>query len=309
MNTYFTSWLLGRNADEYNPELVKGWLKKSPFPNLFTKYRRLFFPLSFKDNHWALVMVDLTKNQVVYFDSLPKKEYHWEEAPQDKIFKFICQLAEDKGIKKFDPELWDCFEAFDSNDFQLSGQRDDVSCGVYTICYADLLSIKHETHHKKRFNLDSYINDEKILSLSMRATIFALIMKFEVDLSTEVEMKEAVTLSIPPHMQKQIPKKQKLDNKIDTPINYSQKYKFVIDRIGSNTCPVNSIPIDIDLDDNEFEVDASTFTEYSIVNKVAYLQLFRKPFTDNLVHQHLIEDNDKMKAFKKKQKSMLYVLQ
>ena len=83
-------------------------------------------------------MVDFFKNHVVYFDSLPKKQYYWEVSPQDRIFEFVCHLASEKNHKPFTPGIWKRFYAFDSQYFRINKQRDTVNCGVYTICNADI---------------------------------------------------------------------------------------------------------------------------------------------------------------------------
>ena len=52
--------LIGDDLDKYRPQLVQKWLKKSPFPNIFSEYRCVFIPCNYKEMHWALIMIDFS---------------------------------------------------------------------------------------------------------------------------------------------------------------------------------------------------------------------------------------------------------
>ena len=142
MCSYFTSYLLGKGADEYNPDAVHKWLKRSPFPNLFTKYNRIFFPINFAKYHWMLVMADFSCNEIVSFDSLQGKKYPWMESPCDRILQFFTDYAQEIGYANFKPEIWKTYDARTSSKYRLSLQSDGISCGLYTIAHAELLSFK-----------------------------------------------------------------------------------------------------------------------------------------------------------------------
>ena len=90
---------------------------------------------------------------------MPSCKYHWEVSPQDRIFQFIKDYVQEKDHKPFTPDIWDRFEAFDSNLFRISIQYDSLSCGVYIICFVDLPPMKCKTHEEKQFDLTKDISE------------------------------------------------------------------------------------------------------------------------------------------------------
>ena len=72
-------------------------------------------------------------------------------------------------------------------------------------------------------------------------------------------------------------------------------FSFSIDRVGSSTCHVNSFPIYVDINNNTETVSIETFTEtFTIHNRIAYLLPTRQTFTNNCVHQHVVEDTEEL---------------
>ncbi|KAH8045724.1 hypothetical protein JL721_12551 [Aureococcus anophagefferens] len=63
-NSFFIPKLLGTDAQSYDYAGVKRWTKKF---DLFS-CKRVFFPVNIVDTHWTLVMADLERKELAYFD-------------------------------------------------------------------------------------------------------------------------------------------------------------------------------------------------------------------------------------------------
>ena len=51
----FMSRLLGLHLTKFDTTAVASYSTKSPFKQLFTKYRKVFFPVNKSNNHWTLI--------------------------------------------------------------------------------------------------------------------------------------------------------------------------------------------------------------------------------------------------------------
>ena len=281
MNSYFTSYLLGREAKDYNYASVSRWKKRSPFPNFFHKYRRIFFPVNYNKCHWFLIMVDFFKNEIVTFDSIPSNRFDKNNTPGHKIFEFMKELASDQDHKQFRPGIWTVFDSREKLDkFQISTQHDCVSCGLYVIAHAELLSFKYRKFQQSAMELFRFISDEKIAQKKYRSILLAIIINYHPKLFDKKHVDNFENPKLPSHL------KHKLSNN-----NSNKSSSFTIDREPANKDCINSFAIEFDINKEDFVTDANTFTDYNVINKVAYLLKPRSQFHECEIHHHLVDDD------------------
>ena len=62
--------LVGESTLEYNYNSVSKWgNRREPYKSLFTRYRKVFFPVNINRTHWTLIEVDFDAKSMSYFDS------------------------------------------------------------------------------------------------------------------------------------------------------------------------------------------------------------------------------------------------
>ena len=93
MSTYFVTALCGINLDRYHPPGVQKWLKRSLFPNLFTKYRRILIPVNHVGEHWILIMIDFSVRKVNNFDTTGHMPFADGESPPERVFQYLTELS------------------------------------------------------------------------------------------------------------------------------------------------------------------------------------------------------------------------
>ena len=163
MNSFFISSLMGDDLKEYFPEKGRKWLGHSPFPNLFTKYRRVFIPVNYQDTHWSIIMIDLLNRKINTFDSMDWSNFQRGKSPSDRVFQFITLIAEERPHTSFYPLKWKVYPKNNDPSFKYPHQQNDYDCGVYCIVFADVLSTHlQDYYYENQFNLCSHVSDELI---------------------------------------------------------------------------------------------------------------------------------------------------
>ncbi|EGB02512.1 hypothetical protein AURANDRAFT_35184, partial [Aureococcus anophagefferens] len=107
---------------------VKRWTKKF---DLFS-CKRVFFPVNIVDTHWTLVMADLERKELAYFDG------YGDDG--ESYLRGIRQYLRDEHEAEKGVPLPDEFTFVDTLSVT-PVQRDANSCGVFVAFYANYLSL------------------------------------------------------------------------------------------------------------------------------------------------------------------------
>ncbi|KAH8070918.1 hypothetical protein JL721_4835 [Aureococcus anophagefferens] len=127
-NSFFIPKLLGTDAQSYDYAGVKRWTKKF---DLFS-CKRVFFPVNIVDTHWTLVMADLERKELAYFDG------YGDDG--ESYLRGIRQYLRDEHEAEKGVPLSDEFTFVDTLSVT-PVQRDANSCGVFVAFYANYLSL------------------------------------------------------------------------------------------------------------------------------------------------------------------------
>ncbi|XP_008184583.1 sentrin-specific protease 2-like isoform X1 [Acyrthosiphon pisum] len=109
---------------------VQRWTKKV---NIFSK-KKVFFPINvlrFNFAHWILIVADMEKQELIYYDSLA---HNYEFKIQCKIFDYLVAEHRRKLGKDLPIEDWNFVKGF--NPMQSNG----TDCGVFVCTIAEYLS-------------------------------------------------------------------------------------------------------------------------------------------------------------------------
>ena len=293
MNSFFISSLMGDDLKGYYPEKGRKWLGRSPFPNLFTKYRRVFIPVNYQDTHWSIIMIDLLNRKINTFDSMDWSNFQRGKSPSDRVFQFITLIAEERPHTSFYALKWKVCPRSNDSSFKYPHQNNDFDCGVYCIVFADVLSTHlQDYYYESQFNLCLHVSDELIMTKNVRYVIFALIILFNKD-----EFLDITEDANDPEMHAKLKSKSpssysSQQNKLinwDSPTNPKL---FDIDKDNKWDKESNAIDIDINIMDESYECTESEFIRFTIHNKFLYLQKTRSSFVNNFIHQFLKEESN-----------------
>jgi len=115
---------------KYGYQGVKRWTKNT---DIFSK-RKLFFPINIKVGkflHWMLVVVDIEKFQITYYDSV----FNYKQVVhQDDIFKYLQQEHLDKLGESLPKNNWKKVKGVNPC------QNNKIDCGVFVCMYAEYIS-------------------------------------------------------------------------------------------------------------------------------------------------------------------------
>ena len=84
-NSLFVTSLMGANLDNYDLSNVSNYVKRSPFLNFFTRYRKIFSPVNQEKLHWTLISVDFEVRSLTYFDSCCGSTIHFVDEKNQEI--------------------------------------------------------------------------------------------------------------------------------------------------------------------------------------------------------------------------------
>lgn len=156
MNTFFMTKLYGGN--EYNFAEVVRWTKR----HTVFDYQRVFIPINTDKVHWHLVLVDMVKKLVLFYDSMISLS-EGNSAPLylGLTMKWLEDLwMKEKKVPKgdFPLKLWSTGVA------SCPQQENGHDCGVYVLAFMDFLSDGLSTSHVDpqlithyRYKICSYI--------------------------------------------------------------------------------------------------------------------------------------------------------
>ena len=110
----FMSKLLGNHLTKFDTSAVASFSSRSPFKNLFTGYRKVFFPVNKSNNNWSLIEVDFTRKSMTYFDLMPTMGgscFGTNNHPVKRLFKYMTRLAQKQHSASFFSTIkeWDMF--------------------------------------------------------------------------------------------------------------------------------------------------------------------------------------------------------
>ena len=137
----FSSLFFHKFCNVYGPK----YLIKSMAPNL-GKFNLILVPTCFK-NHWRLIVMDLLKLEIIFYDSLNLKSVEYLNACQQLGAAMLHNL--DKRLQNI--EQWRIVDA------QLPQQLSSFDCGVF-VClfarfYAQGLAINFDQKNVKQFRI------------------------------------------------------------------------------------------------------------------------------------------------------------
>ena len=94
----------------------------------------VFFPINWRQEHWALAVVDFREQGIFYYDSLAHLNYHDQEY-LTRIVTYIEKEHMTKIQQPIDTTFWRLETVQD-----VPRQNNGVDCGVFLCKYMDFLS-------------------------------------------------------------------------------------------------------------------------------------------------------------------------
>ena len=117
---------------QYGYQAVKHWTK---IVDLF-QYSKLFFPMNLGGVHWAMVVVDLQKKAVLFYDSM----HYYPAIPYTRVtLKYLKNVYMDKKKQDFDISMFSS-----ENVRSTPKQLDFYNCGVFMLKYAENIARNQE---------------------------------------------------------------------------------------------------------------------------------------------------------------------
>ena len=271
VSSNFTSYLFGRNGDEYNPQIISQWLFRSPFPNFFAKYKRLFFPMYIENmSHWTLLIIDFYNNEIIYIDPKPSLQIEFDDHPCTKMLNFMEHLSELSSNTVFVPRIWTLVKHSCPRLVFPNQHSEEVISGIFITCIADTFSAKVPKFYES-FDLSSEISLQKMKKKSIRAVILSLILSFKKD---NFKSCDSIAKSNDPSDPNAI---------VNSPSKNMEQEPTV----------VPDIFISIDLDDNATELTPHQYESLSIFDQCAYLSKSKNNVAlDSPILDYMFEDPD-----------------
>ena len=188
----FITLLLGERLNEYRPNRVTHLHNVTPFKNFFEGYRKVFFPINYKDSHWTLMEIDFERQTISYFDSCgsgyASEEFPTNKHPIEKIFDWLQTIARNskrgREFLSLQSREWKLY--FDGNDNEVRPrdknikygyQQNGYDCAIFTIVTAEILS-GLPSKKTKKLDFSKIFNIRKMESCEMRLWIANLILMF-----------------------------------------------------------------------------------------------------------------------------------
>ena len=128
-------------------------------------------------------MIDFSDRKVNNFDTTGHMPFADGESPPERVFQYLTELSNSQNNGYNFPNRWSLYHSVNDPKFTYPRQYDEVSCGLYVIYMADVLSVKCPEYYNdkpERFDLSSYFKGEKLRKISARFTVLALIMNHDV---------------------------------------------------------------------------------------------------------------------------------
>lgn len=156
LSSYFVSYLLDESEGKgwtsvYTYENVKRWTRKKG--DVFEAHW-IYFPVNTENKHWTLLVLDMHKKEVHYYDSLEVVNKDRRKLCYETILRWLKDEAKEKHhIKDYDISVWkqgwlrdEAIEEDQTDDYdkpvihECPKQDNGYDCGVFTMMYADFLT-------------------------------------------------------------------------------------------------------------------------------------------------------------------------
>ena len=109
--------------------------------NIF-QMNKIYFPINHNNSHWALVQADMEQHVLTYYDSLGKHTANKTTGSVlgQKALTTILKYLKHEHMQVCKSELQSTWRVDDQSN-TIPQQSNGSDCGVFTIAYADLLSV------------------------------------------------------------------------------------------------------------------------------------------------------------------------
>ena len=123
MNSFFYL-KLAQEEGGFNYSNVKRWTKNI---DIFT-CNQIFFPINFKEEHWALVCVSMLRKKILYLDSVSRSG----SIITENILKWLQEESLSRTMKPL--------SSFSVEDVCCPQQSTSYDCGIFILAFVDLLA-------------------------------------------------------------------------------------------------------------------------------------------------------------------------
>ena len=153
----------------YNYQNVKRWSQKVPGEDIFT-LDCIYCPINFTHTHWCLLVIDMTKKEIAYFDS------GWEKMDPDgalsrQYVDATLRYLQDEWANKmkqglFNPKEWKLI--YRPENYPQQGEENGWDCGVFTCINAYYMGLNLNVKHP--FDEGDMEGFRKIMAFSILST-------------------------------------------------------------------------------------------------------------------------------------------
>lgn len=157
-STYFLPTLMSNQSRTYNYRNVSRWTKRGKNKCDLFSQRYVFIPVNMTNTHWTVVVVNIEKKIISYYDSMGGSGSQYLKT----ILKYLKDEKLDKLKENLNEDQWKLIDMRDT----IPQQQNGYDCGMFMLCYCYFISFDSELefsqqdmlYFRKRFCIDIATN-------------------------------------------------------------------------------------------------------------------------------------------------------